>query len=162
MTMIARSEIARAATAFGLDPDLLHAQVLVESSGDADAFRYEPAFFRRYIKGNTAAKAATFGPLAACSFGPLQIMLETACEIGFVGQPWELFTPAIGLEWGARHLASLLRWAGGDYHRALAAFNGGKGGNVLRPLRNQPYVDRVLAQWEKLKEPAGVRNPDSP
>lgn len=150
--MIAQADIVRVATAYGLDPQLLTAQVLVESSGEAEAFRYEPAFFRRYVQGHPTAKAAKFGPLAACSFGPLQIMLETACEIGFLGQPWDLFTPAIGLEWGAKYFAALLTWAGGDVARALAAYNGGKGGNVTPPFRNQAYVDKVFAQWRRLKE----------
>jgi len=146
--MIAQADIVRVARAYGLDPELLTAQILVESSGDATAFRYEPAFFRRYVHGNPDAKAAKFGPLAACSFGLLQILLETACEIGFVGQPWDLFTPAIGLEWGAKYFAALLAWAGGDVTRALAAYNGGKQGNVRPPFRNQAYADKVLAQWE--------------
>jgi soluble lytic murein transglycosylase-like protein len=29
--------------------------------------------------------------------------------------------------------------------RALAAYNGGKGGNITPPYRNQPYADKVLA-----------------
>jgi soluble lytic murein transglycosylase-like protein len=134
-----------AAAAHRLSPDLLIAQAQVESSGEPDAFRFEPAFYARYIRGNASAAARRFGPLAACSFGLLQIMLETACELGFDGQPHELFDPAIGAEWGARHLAALLAWAGGDYTRALAAYNGGKGGNVAPPFRNQVYADRVLA-----------------
>jgi soluble lytic murein transglycosylase-like protein len=143
--IVSQEDIVRVATAYGLDPKLLAAQVKVESNGESDSLRFEPAFYRTYIRGNADAKAARFGPLAACSFGPLQIMLETACEIGFVGQPWDLFTPAIGLEWGAKYLASLLVWAHGDYAQALAAFNGGKGGNEKLPFRNQAYADKVLA-----------------
>jgi hypothetical protein len=128
-----------------LDPELLAAQVLVESSGRPDAFRYEPHFYAMYIRGNASAKATRFGPLAACSFGLLQIMLETACELGFGGQPCDLFDPAIGLEWGAQHFAALLAWAAGDYRRALAAYNGGKAGNEVQPFRNDLYARRVFA-----------------
>lgn len=139
------TEIAAAAAAHQLSPALLTAQVSVESSFRADAFRYEPAFYATYIRGNQRAAGARFGPLAACSFGLLQILLEVACERGFSGNPQDLFTPAIGLDWGARYLAELLVWAGGDYARAFAAYNGGKGGNVTPPFRNQAYADRVFA-----------------
>jgi soluble lytic murein transglycosylase-like protein len=140
-----RADIDRVASAYGLDADLLQAQVLAESSGDPNALRYENLFFARYIRDNPAAKAAKFGPLAACSFGCMQILLETACELGFVGQPWELFQPAIGLEWGAKYLRSLLEQAGGDIRAALASYNGGPVGNMKPPFRNQWYIDRVFS-----------------
>lgn len=127
----------------------LRAQILVESSGDPFAFRYEDGFFDRYIRDSSAAKAARFGPLAACSYGLLQIMLETAYEIGFTGRPEDLFVPRIGLTWGARKMRGLWLWAGGldsDYDQALAAYNGGTVHNATVPFRNQAYVDRVHAQ----------------
>lgn len=144
-----KDAVVAAAGKYGLDPVLLAAQVLVESSGDPNAFRYEPAFFAKYIKGNANAKAARFGPLAACSYGPLQIMLEVACELGFDGYPEELFNPQTGVEWGARYLASLLKWAEGDYTRAWCAFNGGKGSAMKPPYPNQVYADKVLAMKGK-------------
>ena len=119
--------IRQVAVAYGLPFDLLRAQVIQESGGDPNALRYEPAFFSRYIRNNPDAAAGRFVVFAACSLGLLQIMLETACEIGFSGQPWELFTPRVGLAWGAKHMASLVEWAGGDYKRALGAYNAGKG-----------------------------------
>jgi hypothetical protein len=130
-----------------LPADLLEAQVVVESSGDPFAFRYEPAFFDDYIRFNAKAKGARYGPFAACSFGLLQILLETALEDGFSGAPEELFVPRIGLLWGARHLELLLYgWAAQDVDRALAAYNGGKQGNASRPFRNHAYVQRVRDQ----------------
>lgn len=142
--MTVKDAVAVAAGKYALSPELLAAQVLVESSGDPNAFRYEPAFFRTYIKGNRAAKAGHYGPLAACSYGPLQIMLETAYEIGFAGRPEDLFVPEIGLEYGAKYLSSLLLWAQGDYTRAWCAYNGGKGAALKAPYPNQVYADKVL------------------
>jgi hypothetical protein len=124
--------------------DVLEAQVIVESSGDPNAFKWEPAFFRRYVFDNVNSKASHFGPLAACSFGLLQVMLETAVEDGFDGRPEQLFDPRVGLTWGAKHLKALIDWAKGDVERALAAYNGGKKGNETRPLRNQAYATKVL------------------
>lgn len=107
--------------------DLLQAQVLVESSGDPNAFRYEPAFFEHYILGKDPATVpgVKFGPLAACSFGLLQILLETALELGFTDRPEMLFVPRIGLAWGTQYLTRCLARVGGeDYHQALQRYNG--------------------------------------
>jgi len=138
--------IHRVATTYGLPADVLEGQVLAESHGDPDAFRYEPAFYDHYLRGKSPAvvKASQYGPLAACSYGLLQIMLETAAEIGFDGRPEQLFEPMVGLAWGAKHLKALLDWADGDLVRALCAFNGGKQGNGVRPFRNQAYADTVF------------------
>lgn len=129
--------------------DLLQAQVLIESAGDAAAFRYEEGYFLRYIQGKPHVKGAVYGPLAACSYGLLQIVLETALEMGYQGRPEELFDPLTGLSWGAKKMRALWTWAGGaltDYEQALAAYNGGTGGNSVRPFRNQAYVDLVYKQ----------------
>jgi hypothetical protein len=137
------------ATACRIPSDVLLAQVLVESAGDPSAFRYEADFFDRYIRYNAMAKGRKYGPIAACSFGLLQIVLETAIEEGFDGQPWDLFVPRIGLTWGAKHLSTLYHgWADEDVDRALAAYNGGKIGNVSRPFRNHAYVERVRSYLE--------------
>lgn len=146
-----RAIVTKIAAMYGLDADLLGGQILVESAGQADAFRFEPAFYRHYIKDNPRAVARTHGPLAACSYGPLQIMYEVAVEIGFHGEPHELFDFETGLYWGARYLASLVTWAKGDLHAALAAYNGGKAGNEpdATPDRNHAYADKVFAFKER-------------
>lgn len=122
--------IQSAARKYRLPFPELEAQILVESSGRADAFRYEDHFYRHNIVGNSRAAAARYGPLAACSYGLLQILLETAMERGFTGRPEQLFIPEIGLLWGAIHL----RWLwdqldeqqqGHDYRRVLAGYNAG-------------------------------------
>lgn len=148
--MIDRAILLDVATRLHLSPRLLEAQMYVESDGQPDAFRYEPLYYAHYIVGNPTAAAAKYGPLAACSFGALQILLETACELGFSGQPWDLFDPATGLEWGGRYLAQLLQRCHGDYAMALAQYNGGAVGNTKPPLRNQPYADKVLAMEAEL------------
>lgn len=142
--------IAMNAKAVGLDPDLLEAQVIVESAGQPDAFRYEGGFYHRYIENNPSAKGKGYGPLAACSYGLLQIMLETAIELGFTDGPWRLFEPEIGVYWGAKYLAKLNVWAEGNIDRALAAYNGGQAGNVVVPYRNQGYVSKVRQAQKSL------------
>lgn len=137
-----RPLIEHAALTRQLDPDLLEAQVLVESSDDPWAFRFEPAFYDRYLKGKPAG--AVWGRLGACSYGLLQIMGVVAQELGFSGPPTELFVPAHNLTWGALKLARLRDQCSGDIHAALAAYNGGLVGNVLPPYRNAIYLQKVL------------------
>ena|SRR2546426_237197 len=138
--------ISEVANEFGLPADLLEAQVLVESGGDPNAFRYEHSFYTKYLRDNEKAVARRYGPIAACSCGLLQIVVEVAYELGFEGRPEDLFTDRIGLHWGARKMRALWAWAGGleaDYPKALSAYNGGARHAVGPPFPNQTYVDRI-------------------
>lgn len=146
-------EIAAAAAAHGFDPDLLEAQVLVESGGHPDAFRFEPGIWSQLQSGRLTLPPIP-GPArrVASSYGLLQILYVTAAvDDGLTGDPEQLFMPTVGLAYGAKQLARLLAWARrhtADETRAmdaaLAAYNGGEVGNLpTGPLRNQAYVDRV-------------------
>jgi soluble lytic murein transglycosylase-like protein len=137
--------IQQAASLYGLNADLLEAQVLEESSGEPDAFRWEPDFYRHCIHGRAQAVAGRFGPLAACSYGLLQIMLETAMERGFADRPEQLFVDRVGLAWGAKHLQALLALSPGDYPLALARYNGGAA--VARPFAS-PQLAYVTAIYK--------------
>ena len=119
--------IVQVAGAYALPINLLTAQVLQESSGKADAFRYEAGFYSRYIQHHPTAKGFSYGPLAACSYGLLQILLETALEIGFSDRPETLFLPRVGLNWGAKKMRLLWDAAGNTpdtYRIALQHYNG--------------------------------------
>lgn len=141
--------IQEVADVYALPAPVLEAQILVESAGDPFALRYEPEFFVRYIRDNAHARGRAYGPLAACSYGLLQILYETALEIGFPGRPEGLFDPRTNLIWAGKHLASLVTWADGQLARALAAYNAGRGG--WTSAEGQAYVDRVAS----LVRPAG-------
>lgn len=146
-----RVEIVAAASAHQLSPDLVEAITVVESSGKPYAYRYEPTFWTKYMS-NDAAWVGANPERVAASYGLMQVMFVVAQEVGYEhAEPEYLFVPAIGLEFGCRKIAQLLAWAEGDVARALAAYNGGKGGNVAPPYRNQAYADRVLKQMELLK-----------
>jgi soluble lytic murein transglycosylase-like protein len=135
-------EIEAAAKLHHLDPQLVEAVVLVESSGRASAYRYEPAYWRRYLEGKPAWKGKNPRRVAA-SYGLMQVMFPTAVERGYHGEPEELFVPSVGLEFGCRELARLLAWASGNTDQALAAYNGGQGG--WRGRAPQQYVQKVRA-----------------
>ncbi len=95
------------------------------------------------------------------SWGLMQIMGAVARERGWK-DPYlpGLCHPATNLELGCRHLAHLLKGALaqalGDVSEAtraaLAAYNGGPGGNAAgAPLRNGDYADDVLARAAKYR-----------
>lgn len=132
--------IATTAKAHGLDPDLVEAVVVTESSGHADAFRFEPDFYARYLRDKPEYRDQIPRRVAS-SYGLMQLMYPTARELGFKGEPEFLFFPDTNLEWGCTLLVSLLRWASGDIDMALEAYNGGKGS--VGSERTRAYARKV-------------------
>jgi soluble lytic murein transglycosylase-like protein len=99
----------------------------------------------------TFALAGAVPRRVASSYGLMQILYVTACDLGFTGEPEMLFVPRVGLEWGALQLAKLLAWAGGDIERALCAYNGGTGiADGPGPYKNAFYASRVMAARDEL------------
>ena len=168
MTSLYANEIRMAAAKYSVDPRLITAMVLVESSDDPFAWNPEPRYhylwdvrarapFRRVTDAELAAAfpPADFPVLSGdrdqewwaqrASWGLLQIMGALAREYGYrQAYLTALVDPATNLEVGCRHVAALLKWSEGDVLQAVAAFNGGKTGNVAVPYRNQKYADKVL------------------
>lgn len=157
-------EIRRAAEATQLDPLLVEAVVVKESSGNTDAFRFEPDFWNRYLKPK-ALYAGLNPRRVSSSYGLMQIMYPVAVERGY-GQstpPEAMFVPEIGLKWGCEHLKYLFRWANGTEFAGstpqdrllavLASYNGGRGGNkpTDHPKRNEVYARGVLKNLDILK-----------
>ncbi|MGE0464594.1 MAG: transglycosylase SLT domain-containing protein [Vicinamibacterales bacterium] len=172
------SGVVAAAIAHRLDPELVEAVCLVESGGNPFAWNPEPAW--RYfwnVRTGRPFRAVTAAELAAerpptdfhalagagdadqewwgqqASWGLMQVMGAVAREFGFA-DPYlpKLTVPEVGLEYGCRVLAERLRWAGGDVRAAVAAYNGGKGGNAAGgPLRNAAYADKVEQQLAALR-----------
>ncbi|TKJ30081.1 hypothetical protein CEE39_08570 [bacterium (candidate division B38) B3_B38] len=163
---------------FGFDPDLIEALIIVESGGNADAFRYEPGFYRRYLKGKEGVKSIYFdlchdGPplprRIASSYGLMQVMYPTAVDAGYRDLPEYLFIPLINLHWGLTVLDEIRREVeeeipdeGLRQKVMLARWNGGKKGNPRKDgsLRNIDYAIMVekccqrLKEWRKREAPA--------
>lgn len=158
------------ATAHAIDPVLVTALTRVESDGNPWAWNPEPKYryfwdvsrrapFRAVQPDELLAKTPPpdFPTLRGdrdqewwgqqASWGLMQIMGGVARERGFIG-PYltELCDPTVNLTYGCAYLATLLVWSHGNLRQALAAYNGGKGGNEVPPYRNQAYVDRVFKQ----------------
>lgn len=129
---------------------LVFAIVQVESAGNPFAMRYEPAFFSRYVVGKghlvyPPCSRATEEQLRAMSFGLMQIMGQTAREMGFEG-PFltELLDPTINLDWGCRKLAQQIKRYKGDVESAVAAYNAGSARrDVNGQWVNRSYVEKV-------------------
>jgi len=140
-----RSIIDKVAAQYGINPDLVAAFVLTESSGDPKAYRYEPAFYQRYIIPLNLPEDEGKG--RAASYGLMQIMGEVARELGFTGAFDELYDPEIGLNYGVKHLHSFIsRYVSSDnsLNPAIAAYNAGSPRkNPDGTFVNQQYVDTV-------------------
>ncbi len=126
---------ARIAGQHGIEPALVQAVCHNESSWRPWAVRYELAFYDRYIvplKG----LSATERQMRSTSWGLMQIMGQTARELGFAGDYLtELCDPLTNLEFGCRKLARCLDRASQDMRLSLLGYNGGG---------DKGYPDRVL------------------
>lgn len=161
-------EIQAAALVEDLDPILVEAVVVQESTGNADAFRFERDFWNRYLKLLPQYKDANPRRVSS-SYGLMQIMYQTAVEAGYPAElpPEALFVPEVGLKWGTKQLRLLLDWANTGYpsvdpqkrlRASLASYNGGRGGNkpTETKLRNDYYATSVLKYRSALQAEHGV------
>lgn len=134
---------ARAAAArHMLDPALVCAVIEQESSWDAHAMRYEPAFRMRYIA--PLGLPPTEEVARSISWGLMQVVGQVAREHGFADKFLSaLCEPATGAEIGCVVLASKIANASGDLSRALQLWNGGA---------NPNYAQEVLSKTEKYRQ----------
>ena len=140
----------------GLSMEVVAAVILQESDGNPYAFRYEPAFYERYLAnklpaslGGTFHKGISFESevrFRAFSFGLMQIMGQVARENKFTGYLPELFLPEINIPLGCKILGQNLRTFKGDYRKAISAYNSGVG--FVRNNGSTAYADKVLARIE--------------
>lgn len=145
--------IDQTAVRHGLPARLAAAVVAVESGGEPFAFRFEPAFYERYVRPRPDWRPVrpcsrdTERQALATSWGLMQVMGATARDLGYAG-PYlaSLCDPPQGIEYGCRlltrlrdrHLAAL-GWPG-----VVAAYNAGtprRGPDGL--FANQAYVDKI-------------------
>lgn len=121
---------------YQLDPYLLGALILTESSANPYAMRVERGFWVRY--GATLMRRARltattdddnwllYPDVAAASYGLCQIMYPVAIEQGLkLAYPTELCDPQLNCDLGAKILGQRLKKNGGDVRDALLRYNGG-------------------------------------
>jgi soluble lytic murein transglycosylase-like protein len=153
--------IKKYATKNGLNPALVKAVIWKESNFDPGAYRYEPGFYKRYIKNNEDYKTHPLQPFPrtiSASYGLMQIMYTTALSIGFDehGAPMEnfymLYTPELNIKLGCAYLAKMRKKYYSKKHssystadeKMLSSYNAG------RPIsgNKKTYVDRILKKAE--------------
>lgn len=144
-----RAEVEVISLKHGLDPNVVQAVCMIESSGLTHAYRFEPKFWERYCKNNPEWRHENPHRVSA-SYGLMQVMFPTAVELKALDRteaPENLFIPIVGINAGCIVLVDRLRWAKQNLRSALAAYNGGKTLNnapTASPLRNGDYADKVL------------------
>lgn len=152
-----------------LPGEYLEALVLVESSGDPRARRYEPhqdRATRRDARLDPDTPDTDDGLLEDdASYGLMQVMgynlralLGVPSVVAAAGENWPVevpfqfaYDPVTNLSLGSQLLAAELKAVGGDVERALARYNGGPTGDDVRPeygndMRLRAYVDRVVGK----------------
>jgi len=146
-------EIQAAAKAYELDPYLVAAIVATESSFDPRALRYE-AHYKWYYGEKEFSKewgvsVSTAKALQRFSYGLMQIMGAVALEHGFKAHLHDLCKPDVGLYWGCKYFAVLLK-KHGDRNKAISSYNqGSPRKNADGSYKNQEYVDKVLARHKE-------------
>lgn len=142
---------------FDGDVALLAGWAWHESAGlHVHAVRYEPAFYERYVDDELKNSDPTEARCRAMSWGLFQVMGQVARERGFGGKflP-KLCDPETNARIARKHLLWGKQRGDGTWDQALAAYNGGLGGNREEPYRRQEYVDTVRHAAEQFRGPNG-------
>lgn len=161
-TIDARKQlVAKHANKWNVPVDLACAVCEHESTWNTWAVRFEPAFEARYIKPAIPSSPTTLELTKAMSFGLMQIMAQTAIELGFQGRYMtELCDPDVGVEYGCIKLHKCLSIhpptkdndGNPDYSTALLAYNGGS---------DPKYPGLVLQFLEKYADPTPPTAPSA-
>jgi soluble lytic murein transglycosylase-like protein len=142
-----------AAARHGLDPYLIGAIVLTESSGQTHAVRYEPSYRWLYKPEEVKPSMSSLETEVTCqkiSFGLMQVMGAVAREYGHRGWLTELCRPEVGLEYGCKYFVRLLKRFR-TIDAAVSAYNqGSPRRDVKGRYLNEHYVDKVLSLKHQL------------
>ncbi len=111
-----------------IDPNLVYAIILTESSGNPNAFRQDKT---------------------VRSIGLMQITMQAARQMGYRGTEQGLFNPKTNIYYGVKYFRWLLNHYNNDMFKALAAYNLGVG-KVDKGYRDDRYVNRVISYYKDL------------
>jgi soluble lytic murein transglycosylase-like protein len=128
MTTLTLALLFQSATQqFNLPPGLLAALCFVESKHVATAVHHDDG--------------------GSDSLGICQIKYKTAQWLGFQGTEQELMQPKINIYYAAKVLVYQADRYGGDYERAVVAYNRGN----AKGLQRSEYSCKVFKAWEGMQ-----------
>ncbi|GAK60019.1 hypothetical protein U27_07006 [Candidatus Vecturithrix granuli] len=142
------------------------ATISTESSGNPQAYRYEPAFYTRYIQNKAEWKNNPYSASPkriSASYGLMQIMYTTAYNVGFRGKPEDLYDPQQNLDVGCAYIASAyqVKQHGWDPPKIACAYNAGS----VRPTTENAWgmychaghLDRWIPSYNGAIEAIGAQ-----
>ncbi len=137
-----------------LDPvALLKAIAYVESSYGENPFgRFEPAFYRggRYWQKHFDILAFLYGLNVAGSFGPFQILYFTAKRFGFDGNPLDLQTASVSIQYVIAYINEIIEKRGARSVEEIAdAYNSGSFRDKYVP---KEYIKKFMEAYNKFKK----------
>ena|SRR3990167_899059 len=154
--------ILNVASKYHLEPALVAAIIVKESSGNGCPPRYEPnwKYFLRipYFANKAGTTVETERQGQMHSWGHMQIMGGTSRQLGFEGSFPELCLPENGIEYGCKYLRSRMDNTE-TTEQAVSAYNAGSvryapNGDFI----NQAYVDEIMEHYKVFKEVEGLLN----
>jgi len=124
--------------------EFLYALSGTESNfGRFDIARYEKSYDRNGVYGGKNAllnkSLNDYGALAACSYGPWQIMYATAVNLGFAGHPLELWAAERCIPYVVRYINRSIERGAASIDDLLDSYNTGSH-TIGRPPKE--YIDR--------------------
>lgn len=142
--------IDSASNEYNVPVALIKAIIGQESEFIATAYRAEPQI-------NDASR------------GLMQLLLGTAQNLGFTGNPDDLYDPTLNIRLGTKYLSDNLNYAASNGYgidSAISAYNGGfsadrngdgkRVGDAGTPFINQAYVDSVMSKMAYFAQNAGA------
>jgi soluble lytic murein transglycosylase-like protein len=133
----------------GVDPDLVEAVIMTESSGRYLSARFEKGFYKTYVEKLPVKES--WKMFYATSWGLMQIMGLVAYEMGFPNNPVELMDPETNLRYGIQFLKRKIDKYG--IPAGIAAYNSGTPRKTASgEFTNQVYLDRVNRFLKEIKE----------
>lgn len=145
---------------------LLAAIAVVESTGGRNNYpNFEPYWIPegeggivensrqtgRHPKSNAVVvdRFAAYGLAAGCSFSSWQILYHTAADLGFVGQPWDLWDDEVAVEWVVKLLNRICSQGATTVEEVADAWNSGTFKDTIIPER---YIEKFTNAYNALYE----------
>lgn len=147
--------IIKSAEKFRLDANLIRAIIMVESSGDPNAIRFEPKW---HLFNNPSMYADKLGisrdeeeENQATSWGLGQIIGAVARDLGFTDDLTMLLVPEINLFYCSKKLRQLMDRFDNE-EKVVSAYNCGTPRLINGQWSNYRYVDKVFSYLRKFRK----------